>query len=58
MHLVLPHDRGEALVELGWAEPHQHGDFGTEYLIYGPRDLAEVDAVVSVIQECIAFSRG
>lgn len=58
VHLVLPHERGEELVALGWAEPHQYEDFGTEYMIYGPRDLAEVDDVVSVIEESIAFARG
>jgi hypothetical protein len=58
VHLVLPHERGEELVALGWAEPHQYEDFGTEYMIYGPRDAAEVDDVVSVIEESIAFARG
>lgn len=58
VHLVLPHKRGEELVSLGWAEPHQHEDFGTEYMIYGPRNAAEVDDVVSVIEESIAFARG
>ncbi|GAB3097941.1 luciferase family protein [Isoptericola nanjingensis] len=58
VHLVLPHERGEELVALGWAEPHQYEDFGTEYMVYGPRDAAEVDAVVSVVAESLAFARG
>lgn len=58
VHLVLPHARGEELVALGWAEAHQYEDFGTEYMIYGPRDAAEVEAVVSVVEESIAFARG
>ncbi|GAB4083450.1 hypothetical protein GCM10028784_00800 [Myceligenerans cantabricum] len=57
VHLVLPHERGEDLVALGWAEAHQYEDFGTEYMIYGPRNAAEVDAVVSVVEESIAFAR-
>ncbi|WP_460708316.1 luciferase domain-containing protein [Myceligenerans halotolerans] len=57
VHLVLPHERGEELVALGWAEAHQYEDFGTEYMIYGPRDADEVDAVVSVVEESIAFAR-
>ncbi|WP_318842969.1 luciferase family protein [Myceligenerans pegani] len=58
VHLVLPHERGEELVALGWAEAHQYEDFGTEYMVYGPRDTTEVDAVVSVVEESIAFARG
>lgn len=58
VHLVLPHKRGEELVALGWAEAHRYEDFGTEFMIYGPRDAAEVDAVVSVVEESIAFACG
>jgi hypothetical protein len=57
-HLVPSPERGSQLVELGWAEPHQYGDFGTEFLVYGPRDDTELDDVLSVIVESIAFARG
>ncbi|MEY9909648.1 hypothetical protein ABIA35_005887 [Catenulispora sp. MAP12-49] len=57
VHLVLPAGRGARLVELGWAEPHQFGDFGTEYMAYGPRTEAEVAIVLSIIQESLAFAR-
>lgn len=57
VHLVLPRARGEELVALGWAEPHQHADFGTEFMLYGPRDADELDAVVSIIEESLAFAR-
>ena len=57
VHLVLPADRGARLVELGWAEPHQFADFGTEFMIYGPRTEAEVAVVLSIIQESLAFAR-
>jgi hypothetical protein len=57
-HLVLPPVRGAQLVELGWAEPHQYAEFDTEFMIYGPRDEAELDDVLSVIVESIAFARG
>jgi hypothetical protein len=57
VHLVLPAGRGARLVELGWAEPHQFGDFGTEYMVYGPRTEAEVAIVLSIIQESLAFAR-
>ncbi|MEY9891637.1 hypothetical protein ABIA31_005305 [Catenulispora sp. MAP5-51] len=57
VHLVLPAGRGARLVELGWAEPHQFGDFGTEYMVYGPRTEAEVAIVLSIIRESLAFAR-
>ncbi|CAN5151936.1 hypothetical protein BH09ACT6_BH09ACT6_09840 [soil metagenome] len=58
IHLVLPPDRGRQLTELGWAEPHQYEDFGTEFMVYGPRTLNEVDIVVSIIAESLAYARG
>ncbi|MGB5937772.1 MAG: luciferase family protein [Ornithinimicrobium sp.] len=58
VHLVLPPARGEELVRLGWAEPHQYADFGTEFMVYGPRSESELDAIMSVIQESLAFARG
>lgn len=57
LHLVLPSERGHELVELGWAEPHQYEDRGTEFLVYGPRDRHELEFVLGVIQESIAWSR-
>lgn len=57
VHLVLPAGRGAQLVELGWAEPHQFGDYGTEYMVYGPRTEAEVAIVLSIIEESLAFVR-
>lgn len=57
VHLVLPRERGQRLVRLGWAEPHQYADFDTEFMIYGPRDAEELEAVVSVIEESLAFAR-
>lgn len=58
IHPCLPKERGAELTELGWAEPHQYEDFGTEFLIYGPRTGAELDFVLSVIGESIRFARG
>lgn len=57
VHLVLPEARGRELVELGWAEPHGYAEFGTEWMIYGPRDEHEVGLVLSVIEESLAFAR-
>ena len=58
IHLCLPADRGQQLTTLGWAEPHQFEDFGTEFMIYGPRTVEELDVVMSIIEESLAFARG
>ncbi|WP_375388454.1 luciferase family protein [uncultured Amnibacterium sp.] len=58
VHLCLPAERGQELTRLGWAEPHQYADFGTEFMVYGPRSPDEVRTVLSVIEESIAFARG
>ncbi len=57
VHLVLPMTRGQELVRLGWAEPHQYADFGTEFMMFGPRDNDELKQVLSVIEESLAFAR-
>jgi hypothetical protein len=57
VHLVLPAGRGAQLVELGWAEPHQFADFGTEFMVYGPRNRGELEVVLSIIQESLTFAR-
>ena len=57
IHLVLPAERGGRLVELGWAEPHQYADFGTAFMIYGPRSEQELEVVVSFVEESLAFAR-
>jgi hypothetical protein len=57
IHLCLPAERGRELTDLGWAEPHQYEDFGTELLVYGPRDDAELEFVLSVIAESLSFAR-
>jgi hypothetical protein len=57
IHLCLPAERGAELTELGWAQPHQYEDYGTEFLIYAPRTPAEIATVVSFVQESIDFAR-
>lgn len=56
VHLALPAERGGRLVELGWGEPHQYADFGTEFMVYGPRSEDEIDIVVSFVEESLAFA--
>ena len=58
VHLCLPAERGQQLTELGWAEPHQYEDFGTEFMIYGPRTSEELEIVLSLIEESLSFARG
>ena len=57
VHLCLPVARGAELTELGWATPHQYEDHGTEFMIYGPRDVEELAVVLSIIEESLAFAR-
>ncbi|WP_235020241.1 hypothetical protein [Ruania rhizosphaerae] len=54
---MLPADRGAELARLGWAEPHQYADYDTEFMVYGPRNTAELEAVISVIEESLSFAR-
>ncbi len=58
IHLCLPSARGQELLALGWAEPHQFGDYGTEFFVYGPRDDNELQVVLGLIAESLAFARG
>lgn len=58
VHLCLPAGRGAELVELGWAEPHGYADFGTEFMVYGPRDEGELAVALGIIRESLAFARG
>jgi len=57
LHLCLPASRGAELIAAGWAEPHQYGDYGTELLVYGPRNDDELAVVLGFIQESLAFAR-
>ena len=57
LHLCLPAERAQGLTELGRAEAHQYEEFGTEFLIYGPRTMAELDTVLSFIEGSLSFAR-
>ena len=58
LHLCVPAERGQQLTDLGSGEPHQYEDFGTEFMIYGPRTVEELDIVLSLIKESLSFARG
>jgi len=53
----LPRQRVEKLCEQGWGELHQFADYGTEMMIYGPRDYAECDFVFRLIVESVSWAR-
>ncbi|MEP6482010.1 MAG: hypothetical protein ABJA94_08400 [Rhodoglobus sp.] len=57
IHLCLPRERAATVIAAGWAEPHQYGDFGTELLVFGPRDSAELELIVGFIRESLDFAR-
>ena len=56
-HLCLPPERALEVCELGWGEPHQFADFGTEIMVYGPRDESEIEVVMGFIGESISYAR-
>jgi len=56
LHLVLAAERGAQLAERGWAEPHQYEEWGTEFLVYGPRDETELATVLDTVRESLAWS--
>jgi len=57
IHLCLPPERALEVCELGWGEPHQFADFGTEIMVYGPRDESELEIVLKFIGESISYAR-
>ncbi|MGX5681995.1 luciferase domain-containing protein [Schumannella luteola] len=57
IHLCLPRERASEVIAAGWAQPHQFGDFGTEVLVYGPRDESELEVALALIRESLAFAR-
>lgn len=37
--------------------PHQYEDFGTQFMIYGPRSSAERELVLTIIKESNSLAR-
>lgn len=58
LHVCLPTERGQELTGLGWAQPHAYGDFGTEFMVYGPRTDTELGIILAIIEESLAYARG
>lgn len=58
VHLCLPTELVAQVIEAGWGELHPYGDHGTELMVYGPRDDAELEVVLSLVKASLAFARG
>jgi hypothetical protein len=62
MHMMLPSEAVEQLLEKGWGEPHPMARRGlippTAVMVYAPRDLAEVEAVLQIIAASYHFASG
>lgn len=62
LHMVLPGPLAAQAVEAGWAEFHPAADTGTgpptAVLIYAPRDAAEIDVVLGLLQRSYENARG
>ena len=56
IHLCLPPERAADLCDRGWAEPHRYADYGSEIMVYGPRDEPELEFVVGLISESIDWA--
>lgn len=56
LHLCLPAMRAAEVCDAGWGERHQFADHGTQIMIYGPRDDAELDLVVGLIEESVDWA--
>lgn len=54
LHMALPAEAAEAAISAGWAEPHflagKAGVPPTIVMVYAPRDLAEVDVVLTLLK--------
>ena len=57
IHLCLPKERATQVCELGWAEPHKFADYDCEVMVYGPRNEDELQIVMTLIKESLAFAR-
>jgi hypothetical protein len=61
LHLTLPKVLRDAVVRLGWGEPHPIASAGilTALLtVYSPRDSQEMDTVVGLVQQSCQFALG
>jgi len=62
MHMMLPEDAVPRIIELGWAEPHPMASAGmipkTAVMVYAPRDTAEIETALGLLQLSYDFACG
>jgi len=62
LHAVLPHDLGAQAIEAGWAELHplarRRALPAAIVMIYGPRDVVELETVWQLVKASYSFARG
>ena len=58
VHLCLPVERAREVCATGWGEPHPYADYETQVMVYAPRDVGELDVVLGLIRESVAFALG
>ncbi len=62
LHMMLPEDDIPELLEKGWGESHPLVSVGRVppglAMVYGPRDPAELDVVLGLIDTSYRFARG
>lgn len=62
LHAKLPPETAAAVVAAGWGEPHpmalRQGPPVTNILLYGPRDEAELETVLAIVQRSHQFAHG
>jgi hypothetical protein len=62
LHLMLPVKDTRELFDKGWGEPHPLVPYGrlpeTAVMVFGPRDEAELGAIMNIIKTSYQFARG
>ncbi len=62
MHMMLPEDVAHEVVQKGWGEPHPLVPEGrmppTLVMVFGPRDEAELNVVLQLVDASYKFARG
>ncbi|KQV24617.1 hypothetical protein ASC54_08795 [Yonghaparkia sp. Root332] len=56
LHIVLPLERVALVVAQGWAIPCPRAVHGTELILFGPRDEAELEVVTALARESVRWS--
>ncbi|WP_182489345.1 hypothetical protein [Microcella alkalica] len=56
MHVVLPAERAALVVAQGWGIACPRAVHGTEVILFGPRDEAELDVVSALARESVRWS--